>query len=158
MEERRCRVRDHEMQISTEDDEEQDGDVSTLENDIGMSGADDEDSAELSHSLKVSDRSRIGPESFGIVVCRFVGTVPGIWGLVLLPFRPIAVPKSKTAGRILKIVRALLAQPSGEGGRLVPPPARRVKVREGRSRKFSLATPRGGGWRGAHLDFQGAGC
>ncbi len=44
-------------------------------------------SAELSHSLKTSDRRRkhagIGPESFGILVCRSVGSAPGIFGLVL---------------------------------------------------------------------------
>ncbi len=45
----------------------------------------------LSHSFKVSGRRRnaeIGPGSFGIVVCRFVGTVPDILGLVALGPNP----------------------------------------------------------------------
>ena len=60
-----------------------------------------------------SKRAEIGPESFGIVVCRFVGTVPDILGLVWPSFRPKSGSKSKISGRILNNFRALLAQPSG---------------------------------------------
>ncbi len=63
-------------------------------------------SAELSHSFKVSDRRRkdaeIGPESFAIVVYRFVAPVPDFWGLVWLRFRPKSGSTSKISGRILK--------------------------------------------------------
>ncbi len=47
----------------------------------------------------------VGPESVGIVVCRFVGTVPDILGLVWPSFRPKSVLKSKSSGRILQSVR-----------------------------------------------------
>ena len=60
-----------------------------------------------------SKHAEIGPESFGIVVCRFVGTVPDILGLVWPSFRPKSGSKSKISGRILNNFRALLAQPSG---------------------------------------------
>ncbi len=66
------------------------------------------DSVELSDSLKVSDRRRnteIGPESWGIVVCPFVGAVPDTLGLVWPSFRLNFGSKSKISGRILKIVR-----------------------------------------------------
>ncbi len=72
-------------------------------------------SAELSHSLKVSDCRRdtpkICPESFGIAVCRFVGTVPSILSLVWPSFRPKSFSKSKIPGRILKSIRGPSAQP-----------------------------------------------
>ncbi len=45
-----------------------------------------------------SKRAEIGPETFGIVVCLFVGTVPGILGLVWRCFEP----DSGSTGRILK--------------------------------------------------------
>ncbi len=45
----------------------------------------------------------MGPESFGIVVCRFVGTVPDILGLVWPSLRPKSGSKSKISGRILKV-------------------------------------------------------
>ena len=38
----------------------------------------------------------IGPESMGIVVCRSVGTVPGIVGLLWPSFRPKPGSESKT--------------------------------------------------------------
>ncbi len=37
-------------------------------------------------------------------MCRSLGTVPGILGLLLPPFRPKSGPKSKIPGRILKSV------------------------------------------------------
>ncbi len=52
-----------------------------------------------------SKHAEIGPESFGIVVCRFVGTVPDILGLVWPSFRPKSGSKSKISGRILKSFR-----------------------------------------------------
>jgi hypothetical protein len=51
-----------------------------------VAGSAPRDSAELSHNLESfgssSKDAEIGPDSFGIVVCRFVGTVPDIRGLV----------------------------------------------------------------------------
>ncbi len=52
-----------------------------------------------------SKQTEIGPESFGIVVCRFVGTGPDILGLVWPNFRPESGVKSRTYGRILKSCR-----------------------------------------------------
>ncbi len=49
-----------------------------------------------------SKHAEIEPESFGIVVCQFAGTVPGIVGLVWPSFRPKSLSKSKISGRILK--------------------------------------------------------
>ncbi len=49
--------------------------------------------------------SELGPELVGRVVCRSVGTVPGILGLVWLRFRPNSGSKSKTPVRILKSCR-----------------------------------------------------
>ncbi len=46
-------------------------------------------------------------------MCRFVGSVPDILGLVRPSFRPKSGLRSKISGRILKSVRALLAQPTG---------------------------------------------
>jgi hypothetical protein len=48
-----------------------------------------------------SKRAESGPEAFGLVVCRFVGTVPGILGLGWPRFRPNAGSKSTMSGRIL---------------------------------------------------------
>ena len=48
---------------------------------------------------------QVDPESFGIVGCRFVDTLPGILGLVCLRFRPNSGSKSKIPGRILKSFR-----------------------------------------------------
>ncbi len=51
-------------------------------------------SAELPRNLKVPDRrgnAEIEPESFGIVVCRFVGTVPDILGLVWPSFKRLEI-------------------------------------------------------------------
>ncbi len=48
-----------------------------------------------------SKHAEIGPESIGIVVCRFVGTVPDILGLVWPSFRHKSGSKSKIPGRIL---------------------------------------------------------
>ncbi len=63
-------------------------------------------SAELSHSFSSfgysSKHDEICPESFGIVVCRFVGTVLDIWGLVWPSFKSRPGPQSKISGRILK--------------------------------------------------------
>ncbi len=62
-------------------------------------------SAELSHNFKsfgsVSKHAEMGPESFGIAVCRFVGTVPDILGLVRPSSWPNADSKSKISVRIL---------------------------------------------------------
>ncbi len=49
-----------------------------------------------------SKHAEMSPESFGIFVCRSVGTVPGIWGLVWPSFRPEPGSKSKLSGRIRK--------------------------------------------------------
>jgi hypothetical protein len=49
-----------------------------------------------------SKHAEIGSESFGIFVCRFVGTVPDILALVWPSFRPKAGSKWKISGRILK--------------------------------------------------------
>ncbi len=57
-----------------------------------------------------SKDSEIGPESCGILVCRFVGTVPCILGLALRSYRPKSDSKSKISGRILKSFRALSAE------------------------------------------------
>ena len=51
-------------------------------------------------------RAAIGPESFGIVVCRFVGTVSDILGLVWPSFRPKSGSESQTSGRIFKSLGA----------------------------------------------------
>ncbi len=58
-----------------------------------------------------SKHADIGPESFGIVVCQSMGTMPGILGFVWLRFRPTSGSKSMMSRRILG---ALLAQPSRE--------------------------------------------
>ena len=72
--------------------------------------------------------AEIGPESFGIVVCRFVGTVPDILGLVWPSFRPKSGSKSKISGRILK--RALLILSSGRAPEWSPtPPRKKIKLR-----------------------------
>ncbi len=60
-----------------------------------------------------SKHAEIGPESFGVVVCRAVGTVPGIWGLVWRRFRPKSGSKWKMSGRILQSVRALSSSAEG---------------------------------------------
>jgi hypothetical protein len=49
-----------------------------------------------------SKHADIGPESFGIVVGRFVGTVPDILGVVWPSFRSKSGSKSKIPGRIRK--------------------------------------------------------
>ncbi len=63
-------------------------------------------SADLSHRKTSfgpsSEHAEIGPESFGIVVCRSVGSVPCILGLVWRRFRLKSISKSKISGRILK--------------------------------------------------------
>ena len=48
-----------------------------------------------------SKHCEIGPESFGIVVFRFVGTPPGILGLVWPSFRPKYASKPTISRRIL---------------------------------------------------------
>ncbi len=73
-----------------------------------------------------SKHAKIGAESFGIVVCRFVGTVPDVFGLVWTSFRPRSGSKSKIPGRILKSVRGPLAQPSYLWGAAVPQNSRLV--------------------------------
>ena len=62
-------------------------------------------SAQPSHSFKVSNRrhAEVDPESFGIVVCRFAGTVTDILGLVWPSFRPESGSKSKVPDRILNL-------------------------------------------------------
>ncbi len=66
-------------------------------------------SAELSHRKRSfgssSKHAEIGQESFGLVVCRSVGTVPDILGLIWPRFRPHSGSKSKISGRILQNVR-----------------------------------------------------
>ncbi len=52
-----------------------------------------------------SKHAEIGQSSFGIFVCRSVGTVPGILGLVWPSFRPNSGSKSKISDRILKRFR-----------------------------------------------------
>jgi hypothetical protein len=63
-----------------------------------------------------AETRRIGPESFGLVVRRSVGTVPDILGLVWPSFRPKSGSKSKISGRILKSVRGPFS--SAESGAL----------------------------------------
>ncbi len=66
------------------------------------------DSIARCHSLQVSDRHRhaeIEPESLEIVVCRSVGIVPSILGLVWLRVRPKSGSKSKMSGGIFKDFR-----------------------------------------------------
>ncbi len=61
--------------------------------------------AELSHGLSFgssSKHAKIGTESFGIVVSRFVGTVPDILGFVWPRLKPKSGSKSRKPGRILK--------------------------------------------------------
>ncbi len=64
------------------------------------------DSAEIYRSLDMfgssSEHAEIGPGSFELVVCRFVGTVPDIVGLVWPSFRRKSGSKSKIVGRILQ--------------------------------------------------------
>ncbi len=76
--------------------------------------------AELSRSLQSfgssSKHAEIGTGSLGIVVCRSVGTVQCMFGLVWHRFRPKSGSKSNISGRILKSCRGLLAQPSGTFG------------------------------------------
>ncbi len=50
-----------------------------------------------------SKQTKIGPDSFGIVWCRFLGNVPDI--LVWPSVRPKSGSKSKMSGRILKSLR-----------------------------------------------------
>ncbi len=76
--------------------------------------------ARLSY-LTGSDRrqhAEIGPESFGIVVCQFVGTMPDILGWVWPSFGHHSVLKTKIAGWILEsCCGAILAQPSKRSSR-----------------------------------------
>ncbi len=76
-------------------------------------------SAELSNRLKLSSRhSEIGPESFGIIVCRFVGAAPDVLGLVWPSFRSKSDSKSKAPGWIL----TSLARPFSSAEPPNPPP------------------------------------
>ncbi len=62
----------------------------------------------VSRSLSFGSSSKhteIGSESFGIVVRRSVGAVPGILGLVWPSFRPKSGSRSKISGRILERFR-----------------------------------------------------
>ncbi len=52
-----------------------------------------------------SKHAELGPEAFGIIVFRFVGTVPDILGLVWRRFRPNSGSESKIPSRILKYFR-----------------------------------------------------
>ncbi len=52
-----------------------------------------------------SKHAEIGPESFGIVLCRSVGNVPGILHLVWPRFRHDSGSKSKISRRILQSCR-----------------------------------------------------
>jgi hypothetical protein len=61
---------------------------------------------EVSKSFGSSSKhAEIEADSFGIVVCRFVGTVPDILGLLWPKFRPKSGSNSKISGRILKTCR-----------------------------------------------------
>ncbi len=71
----------------------------------------------LGHFGSSSKHAEIGPESFGIVVCRFVGTVPDIWGLAWPSLTPKSCSKSKTSGRILQICRGPLSSAASSGSR-----------------------------------------
>ncbi len=53
----------------------------------------------------------MGPEPFGIVVCRFVGTVPDILRLVWLRFRPNPARNRRFPAGSEQVFGALLAQP-----------------------------------------------
>ncbi len=64
----------------------------------------------VSHSFGSSPKlADIGPDSFGLVVCRFVGTVLGLMGLALLSFRPKYSPNSKIPCRILASFRGFFS-------------------------------------------------
>ena len=54
------------------------------------------------------EQYEVGPESFGVVVCRLAGTVPGILGVAWISFSPNSDWKSKISVRILKRGQALL--------------------------------------------------
>ncbi len=70
----------------------------------------------------VVERRRNRPR---IVVCRVVGTVPGILGLVWPSFRPKSGSKSKISGRILKSFRGpFISAVLGHGGLLEEAPGR----------------------------------
>ncbi len=71
------------------------------------------------HKFRTGVDTRRGTGSFGIVVCRSVGTLPAIVGLLRPNFKPNSGSKSKISGRILKkMVGALLAHPSSASGRM----------------------------------------
>jgi hypothetical protein len=61
----------------------------------------------------------MGPELFGIVVCRSVGAVPDILGSVWRSFRPKSGSESKISGRILNISRGLFSSAESGSGRRV---------------------------------------
>ncbi len=67
------------------------------------------DSVEQSRNLKCfgspSEHAEIGPEPFGIVVRRLVGTVLDIFCLVWRRFKPTSGLKSNIPGRMFKNVR-----------------------------------------------------
>ncbi len=69
-----------------------------------VSGGPARGSAELSRSFKVLERGRSTPktglESIGIGLCRFVGTAPGILGLVSSGFGAEFGSKSTMFGRL----------------------------------------------------------
>ena len=89
------------------------------------------------------NRARIGPESFGIVVCRFVATVPDIVGLVWPSFGPNPVRNRRFPAGSLNVLGAFLAWPScfrqGPGG-----PRERAVTRP-LARKSRLIHPGRGG-------------
>ncbi len=104
-----------------------------------------QDSAEQSHIFKVLPRrAEIGPESFGIVVCRSVGTVPDIWGLAWPSFRPKSGSKSKIYGRILTSFRGPCSSAEKTPHRLLArparPPAARAAPPAGRAGAQSVLT------------------
>ncbi len=60
-----------------------------------------------------SKQAEIGPASFGIVVCRFVGTVPDIWGL-LCPKKHVGIPlRNGSKGTVWASIQVPLR--SGQG-------------------------------------------
>jgi hypothetical protein len=56
----------------------------------------------------LSEHYEVGPESFGVVVCRLAGTEPGICGVVWISFISKSEWESKIPGRVLKRAQALL--------------------------------------------------
>ncbi len=78
----------------------------------------------------VVETRRNRPESIGIVMRRFVGTVPDMLGLVWPSFRPHPARNRRFPAGCLKVVWALLDQPRQGKRRGEPQGGGRVKPRE----------------------------